>query len=537
VNGDSFTTGGKIFLQTPFAFLPNSKSWTYPQLSSSNRVGYVTATSSNPSTAFSLSLRGNLPFYYVIRMTFIDSPPVAGDTITITYGDTLSSVNGKAWSNVHATNYRFPILTDKNGSGLLSRIVPVPTIRITAREAKRFLITVPSQTQGGEILSAKITALDEYNNRDTKYSGSLTFSCANATDCGIGSTVIFSPNDSGRVIFDFTPSVGRHQIIAVDSLGGQSKSNPFIVNDSLPEYRLYWGDIQNHTNISDGNGSVEGFYDYARLVANLDFVSMTDHDHTFGKFYLVPEIWEIVKNAARDHNDEGNFIVFLGWEWTNESRGHKHIIYPTDIGEPYDYRNYPLPSNLWTALEGQRALTIPHHVAWGRRKVDWTYRSDEFQRVVEIYSQHGAKEFHLNPLDHLSSGGRAPGHYVRDALAMGHKLGILASSDDHFGYPGNGWMSAPTFLDSTSRGTGLSGVYAKNLSRESLFEAIKARRVFGTTDHRTIVEFKVNDAWMGCWKLLLHTLHGLNYLIGGMSSFLNLVKTRRAFVKKSFLLW
>ncbi|TFB12212.1 T9SS type A sorting domain-containing protein [Candidatus Marinimicrobia bacterium MT.SAG.3] len=497
VKKDSFIVGGKILLRTPFAFLAFSKSWTYPQVSNSSDVGFVSGATSNPATEFSLSIGQNRPFYYAIRMTFTNSPPAVGDTITIIYGDTLLSPNGRTWSNVHARKYEFSILTDKKGSGSFSKIIPVPTIQIAAREAKHFLITVPSISQSGDILTVKITALDQYNNRDTNYAGSLTISCVDAADCGIGTTAIFEENDSGRVTLDFAPSAGRYQLVAVDSAGSDFISNPFLVEDSLPEYRLYWGDIQNHTNISDGNGSVESFYDYARLVANLDFVSMTDHDHTYGKFYLSAEIWEIIRNAARDYNNAGNFVAFLGWEWTNERRGHKHIIYPTDIGEPYGFINHPLPTDLWRALEGQRALTIPHHIAWGSRKVDWTYRNDEFQPLVEIYSQHGANEFLLNPLDHQYSGGRTPGHYVRDALAMGHKLGILASSDDHFGYPGNGWMWAPTALDSTARGTGLTGVYANDLSRESVFAAIKARRVFGTTDHRTIVDFKVNDAWMG----------------------------------------
>jgi len=54
-------------------------------------------------------------------------------------------------------------------------------------------------------------------------------------------------------------------------------------------------------------------------------------------------------------------------------------------------------------------------------------------------------------------------------------------------------MWAPTVLDSTSRATGLTGIYADTLTRESLFEALVERRVFGTTDHRTIIDFKVNE--------------------------------------------
>jgi hypothetical protein len=45
---------------------------------------------------------------------------------------------------------------------------------------------------------------------------------------------------------------------------------------------------------------------------------------------------------------------------------------------------------------------------------------------------------------------------------MGHRLGIIASPD-HGG------------------GLGLAGVWARNLSREALFEALYARRTFGTT--------------------------------------------------------
>ncbi|MFC1535724.1 T9SS type A sorting domain-containing protein [Candidatus Neomarinimicrobiota bacterium] len=73
----------------------------------------------------------------------------------------------------------------------------------------------------------------------------------------------------------------------------------------------------------------------------------------------------------------------------------------------------------------------------------------------------------------------------------------MASSDGHYGYPGHGWVWGFTALDSTSRGTGLTGIYAEELTREAIFDALEARRVFATTDHRTILDFRINGARMG----------------------------------------
>jgi hypothetical protein len=44
------------------------------------------------------------------------------------------------------------------------------------------------------------------------------------------------------------------------------------------EYRLYWGDVHTHTSLSDGKGTPEQVLTYARDVAHLDFVILSDHD-------------------------------------------------------------------------------------------------------------------------------------------------------------------------------------------------------------------------------------------------------------------
>ncbi|TFB10120.1 DUF3604 domain-containing protein [Candidatus Marinimicrobia bacterium MT.SAG.3] len=489
-----FSVGANIVLNIPWTFLMSTKSWTQPQSGDSSIAGFVTVSSTDPETEISTVIYRDA-YNYRIRITFGASPPEIGDTIRVIYGDTTLSDSGSVLSQVNAAIYDFNVFLDREDKSEFLEIHPIPKLKITSRRAKWMLITLPSLSKEGESIIAKFVALDEYNNRDYDFVGRVKFSCSDG--CNLSRELSFGKQDSGRVELPLTPTSGIHQLSVNFSGGRVSKSNPFKVIKTEPEYRLYWGDLQNHSDLSDGSGSIEEFYHYARYVANLDIVALTDHDHAHRTHYLRPEIWEKIKSAVINYYDEGEFVTFLGWEWTKDNEGHKHILYPDIEGIPFPYTLYPTAIDLWNALDGKPALTIPHHVAWERRKVDWTRRNDQYQRVVEIFSQHGANEYYNNPLDHTKEKDRAEGHYVRDALAMGHKLGILASSDGHFGYPGNGWMIGPTSLDSTSRATGLVGIYSKKLTRKAIFDAIVSRRVYGSTDHRTILSFKVNGEWMG----------------------------------------
>lgn len=496
IPGKSFSDRGEIILLIPAGFMASTKSWTQPQSTNSEFPGYVTVRSNNKSTKIKTTIFRD-SYDYRVRSIFTEFPPQIGDTIRIVYGDSSISSSGRALSHVHAADYRFPLLVDRHNKREYSEAAPTPTVRIKARPAKQFLITVPSIIKESEEAKVIIVALDEYNNVDKKFSGKLTLSCDKAQECGVPDLLFFNISDSGRKEIHISPKEGVHQIFASTGDRIRAKSNPFLVRSENPKYRLQWGDLHNHSDLSDGTGSLEDFYRYARFAANLDFISLTDHDHVFKTFYLRKAVWNDIKSAAKRYNVEGEFVTFLGWEWTQEEGGHRHVIYPNNDGKPIPFTDYPTPPDLWKALEGTGALAIPHHVAWGSRKIDWTYRNDEYQRLVEIYSQHAANEYYDNPLDHLKIKDKAPGHYVRDALAMGHRMGILASSDGHFGYPGNGWMGGATALDSTSRGTGYVGIYAEKLTRQSLFDALTSRRVFATTDDRTILEFSVNGNMMG----------------------------------------
>ncbi|MCK4308344.1 DUF3604 domain-containing protein, partial [candidate division WOR-3 bacterium] len=76
------------------------------------------------------------------------------------------------------------------------------------------------------------------------------------------------------------------------------------------------------------------------------------------------------------------------------------------------------------------------------------------------------------------------GGTIQDGLSRGYRLGIIASGDNNNGFPGR-------------YGTGLMACYAKELTRESLWDAFLARRVYGVTGDRIKLKFYINNHFMG----------------------------------------
>jgi Protein of unknown function (DUF3604) len=231
-------------------------------------------------------------------------------------------------------------------------------------------------------------------------------------------------------------------------------------------WHAFFGNLHLHSDLS---GDLRGFEgrpeDNLQVLEDLprlDFGALSDHAET-----LRPVDWWATRKLSELWNRPGAFVTLPGYEWTSLDYGHRVVLFPDEqVGDreallaaaPGDP-----PTRLWSHLQGRAALTIPHHPSHAlMRPVDWSFRDDRFQRLVEIFQARGSYEFDGAPLSEKLRSDFVPGHSVRDALAMGHRLGIIASPD-HGG------------------GLGLAGAWARELTREALFEALYARRTFGTT--------------------------------------------------------
>ena len=82
------------------------------------------------------------------------------------------------------------------------------------------------------------------------------------------------------------------------------------------------------------------------------------------------------------------------------------------------------------------------------------------------------------------------GNTVRDALARGYRLGLVGSGDSHDGHPG-----LVQLADGASGG--LAGVFARDLTRESVLAALRARHVYATNGPRIVLQVTLDGRPMG----------------------------------------
>jgi hypothetical protein len=259
---------------------------------------------------------------------------------------------------------------------------------------------------------------------------------------------------------------------------------------------IYWGDIHNHGNIGYARGSLERAYDIAR--SHLDFFCYTPHSQWHDKpgsrnfdrftegFEVTRQNWDKIKRYANEAYRPGAFVSFIGYEWHSSVHGDVCIILPGQDGNLEYLEGIP---DLHRYARENKAVLIPHHPAYQRnwRGQDWSVLGPaDITPVVEIFSEHGNAESDRSPYRYIrhSMGGRYTRNTIQYLLAQGHQVGIVASTDDHLGYPG-------------AYGEGLIAVHADTLTRESIMEAIKARRTYGVSADRIELDFRLNGHWMG----------------------------------------
>jgi len=156
---------------------------------------------------------------------------------------------------------------------------------------------------------------------------------------------------------------------------------------------------------------------------------------------------------------------------------HRNVYFPDNTGRMIvndDNGEKVTMDNVYDKLEGTDYILIPHAPKY--HGINWyAQHKPERQRLVEICSAWGISE----------EGGPKS---VRAGLDLGLKLGFTGGTDNHSAEPGH------AFYDGFG---GLTGLFAGELTRKGIFEALMARRTFATNGVRMIVNFNVNSAFMG----------------------------------------
>ena len=263
--------------------------------------------------------------------------------------------------------------------------------------------------------------------------------------------------------------------------------------EQYKDFNFYFGDIHGHSWMSDGVGDIDEYYITRRDYYKLDFASLTDHD-TFVGNRILPSEWEQMKEMATHFNDSHRFVTIFGQEWTTarypKAFGHKNIYHMDDSLPLYDHTDEANnhTKKLFKKIKNIGAIAIPHHIGW--TGVDWENHDPVAQPLVEIISVHGAFEFMGNkPIPHR--GGKKD-CFVQDGLARGLRFGIVGGSDSH----GLIWHHRVCYKRDPNR-AGWTCVLAEELTRNSVFNALKERRCYATSGIWARIVFEINGHIMG----------------------------------------
>ena len=285
----------------------------------------------------------------------------------------------------------------------------------------------------------------------------------------------------------------------------------------VDDYNVYFGDIHTHSgqdnvikNTGCGDGTIRENYEYARDVAGLDFYALTDHD-----WGIAPsDGWSLHMSLCDEYYSPGEFCTIPAYEWTSPFFGHRNVYFRGSentacVPSTFGGKLYTTPEQLWDRLDmlGTDYITVPHHPSSSSHPFSPAHYNPRRDRLAEVYSVWGNSEYYGAEYAGLGTD-RFSTNGLADMLDMGWKCGIVASSDGHDGHPGN--AQSPGYFHPHQYhylGSGRTAVLCKRLDRESVFEALKARRCYGTTGAPIILSFHLNGAMMGS-ELTDVPLHG-----------------------------
>ncbi len=480
----------------------NKSDWYYLQPYDPQMKGYVTLSLSSQVKLVPVLISGKelLIKYIVCEESGIKAGTVFHFNIFKTLVQSLVEQNKKVEVLIKLRNQKL--------------ITPdiCPTINVINTKFDHVTIICPSIVSANKEFKILIRVEDKFNNLIKNFSDSIQLNkSTNSKDRDYIANLEFKEENEGIFKkFDFKISESGTYSIEAFYNGSYFKSNPIICFDEFNEKKLFWGYIHGHSNKSDGMRDVEEYFKNL-INAGLNFGTVTDHDH---KWETSDEDFEDIKRIVKKYHTE-EFVSFFGYEYGSWYTGYGDIcIYHYDEDLPIlrsDVNKYNSTKKLIRNLKSHKGkvLLIAHHSALRPGYRNWDYFDNSIEKLVEIYSTWGSQENshkdgnRLPPRYKFFGYGkyarkRGPilekkGSFVQDALKRGYKLGFTAGGDDHFGiYP-----SGPVDPDNGIYPSGIMAVWAKQLTKESIWNALLNRRCYGSTGPRVIIEFHLDQFFMG----------------------------------------
>jgi len=390
----------------------------------------------------------NRALFLKVERGYLDT----GDKVTVVFGDKSGNSPGWQLQTFVEETYEFKTFVDPIATYEFKELPRSPIIRIVPGRSVRAVCIAPSEVRVGKPFDYYLKLEDRWGNPTGK------------------PVKMRHPGFGEAGIKMFVARDKKTNIVA--------ESNPIRVVAQKPAVHVLWADFHGQSEETLGTRSIQDYFDFAKDYGLLDIAGHQGND-----FQITDEFWGVINKTCEEYYEEGRFVTFPGYEWSGNSPlgGDRNVYFVSEGGtishsstdllpdKATSFLVSPTAKHLFRDLKRQEIKSFVFaHV--GGRYADLKMYDPVLEIAVEIHSSWGTFEWLLE-----------------EAAKRGYRVGIVANSDDHKCHPGASYPGSGQF---GSLG-GLTCVLARNLTREGVYRAMKARHFYATTGNRPLMDVRL----------------------------------------------
>ncbi|WP_310603273.1 CehA/McbA family metallohydrolase [Anaerosporobacter sp.] len=297
-------------------------------------------------------------------------------------------------------------------------------------------------------------------------------------------------NSDVKISLDVLPAT----IITKAVVNGCKDSETTTCSYTLREnenYNIYFGQIHAHTDYSDGAGTCDQAFDYAKNTAKqIDFLAVTDHSNSFDNADKANILdgsmsteW-VEGHQLADKYTDSDFVGLYGYEmtWSN-GLGHMNTFntagFQSRTQSSYSTYSTALNNYYTTIKTDTGSINQFNHpgTTFGDFS-DFAHYDEDIDSLItliEVGNGEGA----------IGSDGYFPSYeYYTRALDKGWHVSPTNNQDNHKGY----WGDA---------NTARTVILADSLTRDNIYDALRNMRTYATEDNDLEIQYTLNGEIMG----------------------------------------
>lgn len=460
--------------------------WGEPQSHDPTAPGFVAVNAEGAVLSVVYQDQGGVkPWNHLLVIRVVSGALDEGAGLSIVMGDRSLGSPGWASQTSSASAQEFIAMRRPAGTDRWLQLTGLPTIEIVGGPAESVEFVCPSDAVVGQGFVGILRMRDRWGNPSRGYRGRWRVSAEGLT---LVSSSRLTTADGDLDVWHLHLSLanpGRHRLEVDElSVGKRVVSNPIDCHAEQPTERWFWGDLHSgQGDLGCGQGSLADYYDYARDIAGLQFLS-----HQANDVYVSKDEWRLTREVTRRADIPGKFLVLLGCEWTSPTvaGGDRNIVYLNDQPrlhrasrwfhetEPDTWIDAATPADLYGLLDPDAVLLNLHAGGYTSNLNQFDPR---LEHLVEVHSTHGTSDW-----------------LVEDALRRGYRVGVSAGTDGIMGRPG---ACMPGRRQTRNLPNGCFGLISPSLARDDVWSSIQARRCYATDGQRIRLAVKAGRHWMG----------------------------------------